>query len=410
MTEIKIDMSNILNTQNGGRRNGCPSGVMDNPNVCLEDLRRQFSYSADFVKFKGGFLKMWLRQSALVQTIFYTFKLDVLLHKFSRNWENSIEDAFKMFLTKEEYADEELKKELRKDINDSYWYAKTKPYEYFLFDFRGKNKDKKTRKSFITDVSMLYLLTKTGTRKLHDLELNEKGNFYKLCQPYFKRKVVDVNCHSDYDAFKDMAMTVHDIILKPVSSGCGGGIFVAHINTADEAKKTFEKVLQSGGNWIAEEFIHQAAEMASWNPTSVNSIRFTTFKNKTGIHYHLPFIRTGRDGAVVDNAGRGGIYAGIDIETGKIMTNGFDEQGNEYKTHPDSKIEYRGWQIPKWKDLIALATEMHEKIMPEHHYIGWGFALTDQGWVVIEGNWGQYVCQQSCTKKGYKEIFEKYAK
>jgi hypothetical protein len=42
-----------------------------------------------------------------------------------------------------------------------------------------------------------------------------------------------------------------------------------------------------GGEWIVEELIKQCKEMASWNPTSVNTIRFTTFKNKDGIHIML---------------------------------------------------------------------------------------------------------------------------
>ena len=28
--------------------------------------------------------------------------------------------------------------------------------------------------------------------------------------------------------------------------------------------------------------------------------------------------------------------------------------------------------------------------MSDHIYVGWDFALTDNGWVLIEGNWGQF--------------------
>lgn len=41
-------------------------------------------------------------------------------------------------------------------------------------------------------------------------------------------------------------------------------------------------------------------------------------------------------------------------------------------------------------------------------YIGWDFALTERGWVLIEGNWGQYVAQQSALGKGLRTEFDKY--
>ena len=47
--------------------------------------------------------------------------------------------------------------------------------------------------------------------------------------------------------------------------------------------------------------------------------------------------------------------------------------------------------------------------MPEQKYIGWDFALTDKGWVLIEGNWGQLVGQYA-TKVGVKDLFMKYIK
>lgn len=371
-------------------------------------FRHSFTYDSEFIKFKGGKIKMLLRQSSIVQTLYYALKLDVITKRFSKAWEKDVNVAMQQFLTKEELNDNELCNHIRKDIFKCYRICKAKPIEYFLFGLR--HYDNAKIKTFITDTEMLHMLSKTGTRKLHDLELNHKGNFWKLCEPYFKRQVMIISNKDDYASFEKMALELGKVICKPISMGCGGGIFVAEINSAEDAKATFDKIIAFGGEWIIEEMIKQCAEIASWNPTSVNTIRFTTFKNKDGINFHSPFMRSGRKGSVVDNAGRGGIYAVINAETGKIVTNGMDEYGNEYTYHPDSGIEYKEWQVPEWEQLKKLAKEMHLSIMPKHKYIGWDFALTDKGWVVIEGNWGQYVCQQSCTKEGYKPIFEKYLK
>lgn len=376
----------------------------------MRDLsfREKFTYDSEFIKFKGGRMKMLLRQAPIIQTLYYAFKLDVIAKYFSKTWEKDIDSAMKLFLTEKELSDEKLCLSIRKDINKCYRICKSKPLEYFLFGLR--NCDTEKRKTFITDTEMLRILSNTGTRKLHDLELNHKGNFWKLCEPYFKRKVMIISRPHDYSEFETMGMTLGKVICKPISMGCGGGIFVAEINSKEDAKLHFNTIMSYGGEWIVEELIRQSAELASWNPTSVNTIRFTTFKNKDGIHYHCPFMRCGREGSVLDNAGKGGIYASIDVNTGKIASKGHDEMGCEYEYHPDSGIKYLGWQVPRWEELRDLATEMHKTIMSNHKYIGWDFALTDNGWVVIEGNWGQYVCQQSSMKQGYKAIFDKYLK
>lgn len=336
----------------------------------MRDLsfRKDFTYDSEFIKFKGGVIKMKLRQSSFIQTLYYALKLDVVAKHFSKAWEKDVNVAMQQFLTKEELQDKDLCNHIRKDIFKCYRICKSKPIEYFLFGLR--NYDTAKIKTFITDTEMLHMLSKTGTRKLHDLELNHKGNFYKLCEPYFKRQVMIVSNNDDYQRFENMVLSLGKVICKPISMGCGGGIFVAEIKSKYDSKTIFDKIRTYGGEWIIEELIKQCAEMASWNPTSVNSIRFTTFKNSKGVHFHSPFMRSGRKDSVVDNAGKGGIYAVINVKTGEIASNGMDEYGSEYIVHPDSGIQYKGWQVPEWESLKELAKEMHETIMPKHKYIG----------------------------------------
>lgn len=44
--------------------------------------------------------------------------------------------------------------------------------------------------------------------------------------------------------------------------------------------------------------------------------------------------------------------------------------------------------------------------MKGHKYIAWDFAYTPNGWVLIEGNWGQFL-SQFATGKGLRKRFEK---
>ena len=144
--------------------------------------------------------------------------------------------------------------------------------------------------------------------------------------------------------------------------------------------------------------------MSVWNQSSVNTIRINSFLSNGIFNVLSPFIRTGRKGSIVDNGGQGGIFASVDKLSGKISTCGMDESGNTYTHHPDSGIEYIGWQVPRWEELIQMTEEIHRN-MPKHIYVSWDFALTDGGWVLIEGNWGEFVCQQMTNNRGFKKDF-----
>ena len=72
---------------------------------------------------------------------------------------------------------------------------------------------------------------------------------------------------------------------------------------------------------------------------------------------------------------------------------------------PDSQLPFKGYQIPEWEALLKLAEEIHRTKMPNYPYIGWDFALTPKGWVLIEGNWGEMSMPQIEFGKGlYKEF------
>ena len=47
-------------------------------------------------------------------------------------------------------------------------------------------------------------------------------------------------------------------------------------------------------------------------------------------------------------------------------------------------------------------------LIKDYPYVGWDFALTETGWVLIEGNWGEFVCQQMTNKRGFKQEFINY--
>ena len=114
------------------------------------------------------------------------------------------------------------------------------------------------------------------------------------------------------------------------------------------------------------------------------------------------FLRTGQGDNEVDNMGAAGMGALIDTETGIIISNGVDWKGSEFEKHPDSNITFKGFEIPKWDELKETAKSLASELS-EMHCVGWDLALTDNGWVLVEGNARpQCVTIQTFTKKGYK--------
>ena len=56
---------------------------------------------------------------------------------------------------------------------------------------------------------------------------------------------------------------------------------------------------------------------------------------------------------------------------------------------------------------VALAKEL-AGVIGTNHYVGWDLALTDKGWVMVEGNpRGQFI-MQIATRKGIKAELEQY--
>jgi hypothetical protein len=154
--------------------------------------------------------------------------------------------------------------------------------------------------------------------------------------------------------------------------------------------------LGGGGISVIEELIIQAKELAAFHPNSVNTIRMPVVKSKdskTLTIFH-PFFRMGRGHSIVDNGGAGGIFACVDVESGIINTEGVDEfSDNEYIFHPDTHYQIVGFKIPRWDEAIELAKEA--SCQTTNRYTGWDLALTEQGWVIVEGNeCGQFIAQQ----------------
>lgn len=321
--------------------------------------------------------------------------------------DSQMDEMIDIFLSNAQKQEKSYLRKLKNDIIYCYVLYGFTPRDYFLFNFHKENNRRAIRQTFISDVFKDYkLFSKEGADKYADLY--DKFRFYQRSQKYFKRSVLLIDKNTKEEEFVSFAVKVKELFIKPNSDSYGRGAMSVDI-TSEEVARSVYSTIQSG-LWIAEQRLKQRPEMARWNKSSVNTVRVNTYLTDRGFFVLAPFMRTGRKGSIVDNGGAGGVYATIDEKTGIIITDGYNELGDRFEVHPDSKVRYKGECIPEWNKLLVEAEKIHRECMADHIYISWDFAYTSNGWTVIEGNWGQFICQQSSTKKGFKKDFLQYMK
>lgn len=278
------------------------------------------------------------------------------------------------------------------------------PSEYFLFGFK-ENTSYQFRKNFIADEVMYMKLMEKEGWYLNSRDLNDKSNFYKLTCDFFKREVIDLD---DYRSFCVFCKKHPCVFIKPIDGLRGQGIQKFEYQDEEQVRTKYESLKENASRYIVEEKVIQSKCMSEWNASSVNTVRVPSFLGKNSFEVLGTVLRTGRKGSIVDNGAQGGVMAAIDPKTGNIISDGYDESGNVYPSHPDSQKIFKGVQIPEWKELLSIVETLHKSMPLGHTYIGWDFAHTDdKGWVLIEGNWGQLLTQIA-TKIGVKDAFFKY--
>ena len=93
----------------------------------------------------------------------------------------------------------------------------------------------------------------------------------------------------------------------------------------------------------------------------------------------------------------------VDIDTGCIYA-ASDERCNYYTKHPDTNLDIVGFKIPMWNEALDFVKKL-ANVIPNVKYVGWDIALTEKGWVLIEGNEKGQFLWQIPTKQGFREEF-----
>lgn len=308
------------------------------------------------------------------------------------------------FFKDNDVADEKgLRKEYFRDMRKhmfsfNEWYSQ--------YDLHGKTEVEKAEYISRSRAQKLYRsIIKPEWRKT----FHEKDLFLRKFKDHIHRRWMMVTKSMPESDVVEMLESV-ECIVKPVSGSLGSGIFkvTPHDMNSKEKRASILKTIYSGDTLI-EECIHGCDEIQRFHPKSLNTIRIVTIRQSAkwgGVKCFGSFIRLGRGGSVVDNAHAGGIFAHVDISSGKVDSDGLSTDGTRYIEHPDSHLTIKGFQIPKWKEIVEVCKASHEEC--PNFVVGWDVFVNSKGQIeFVEGNHAPDVdLMQSTIKKGIKNQFE----
>jgi hypothetical protein len=188
------------------------------------------------------------------------------------------------------------------------------------------------------------------------------------------------------------------LVLKPIWGAKGKGISIieragegCRIDGVPTTLGELEQRLSGMDRYMLTDFAQQAAYAREIFPGSANSIRILTMTDED----RRPFIASAahrfgaeRSQGPVDSWSRGGLSAGIDIETGELaaaVTSLEYSYMERHDHHPDTGTQITGNRVTGWDGIRTGILELATKL-PYLPYIGWDVIATDSGYLVIEGN------------------------
>lgn len=314
----------------------------------------------------------------------------------------------------------EGKKRIVADYKSLYKSKGLTKEEYYQFEF--ERRDEEFRKSFLGLKEQRYYLNYLNPIRYYTLARNKymahkmledtgvrKSQLYCYYQPE-ARYIASNEKASDLDGvlriLKDKE--VKSCVIKTTESSHGDNVWVIKdieykdndaVMTRFDGKEIKLSSVLGEDALIFESVVHQTKQFSDFNESSVNTVRFmTTLYPDGSARVIATFIKIGRAGKCVDNAGGGGnVDVCVDIETGEvkyaIQYDGW-RKIKDIEKHPDSGNQLNGVVIENWQ-AIKEEVKKFQQAFPYCKAAGWDIAITKEGPVVIEVNdyWdrtGQY--------------------
>ncbi len=295
------------------------------------------------------------------------------------------------------------------NMNEYYQFEFEKRSERFRREFLGENEQRHYLDLLNPVKYYIVARNKFMAHKMLENTGIRKSTLYGYYQPEGRVGVNDEIASDLAGVLRILRdKSVDSCVIKTTESSHGDNVWVIrHIEyqERDAVLERFDgqRLMLSDvlGNQplLFEGVVRQTQQFADFNASSVNTVRFMTALYPDGeAKLVAAFIKIGRAGRCVDNAGGGGnVDVCVDPDSGTIryaiQYDGW-RRITDIDNHPDSGNPLNGVVIDNWQ-AIKQQVLAYQQAFPYIKTAGWDIAITDDGPVVIEVNdmWdrtGQY--------------------
>ena len=176
------------------------------------------------------------------------------------------------------------------------------------------------------------------------------------------------------------------VIKKTVDTSSGRDVEICNISGGNDtvSGQSLEDIVKTfGDNYVVQERITQAPQIAKLNSTSFNTFRVMSYIYDGQIYVCPIALRLGRNNAAKDNIHYGGICVGVKTD-GTLQKEAYSEYGEAHTEHPDSHVVFSGYSVfpDGTKNLEEMAKKLHSRVL---HFgiLSWDLGIDDEGNVVL---------------------------
>lgn len=311
---------------------------------------------------------------------------------------------------------------LKKEKNLGGFSFTTKKIKLFFKGFNSKrpipyNFIKWDYKDYISDLETIKL---TYVNYPYSKLLRDKYVFSVFFKDFFKtpeiiclidkKNFLPVNRNYYVNNFKSLLYLLEkekSLILKPNFSSRGKNINLVQyldgkilLNNCIFSSDQFHKLLLNLDNYLVSKFVTQGSFTRDFFPSTTNTLRINSFYDplKNYAFIKQAYLRIGTSKTIpADNFSRGGIISFVDMDTGVLKeTIRRSEDGRVLKCshHSETNEIITGKVLPHWDIIKKSILNTSELIGPIIKIVGWDIIITEDNFVVLEGNNGPDFTQQ----------------
>jgi hypothetical protein len=187
------------------------------------------------------------------------------------------------------------------------------------------------------------------------------------------------------------------LVVKP--RGASGGVRFCLVELIDGTTSVNGRRVADireclGGSVVISQFVEQHAYASEVFPGATNTLRLLILRDR---ETREPFVAAGvqRFGTErsrpVDNVSKGGLTAGVDVETGvlgplvAIPSRSKPRPVRWHDVHPDTGVRVSGSVVPHWGEVQAEVTRVMTSLEGSN-CVGWDVVITPDGFSILEGN------------------------